>query len=99
MAVLIKQALLLAPFSTDSKDLSQAFANRSAALFQLNAFAQSIEDVDNAIKFGYPLDQLPTILLRKALSLKALGREQEATEILDSIQLDGLSNHANGENP
>lgn len=78
--------------------MSQAFANRSAALFQLNAFAQSIEDVDNAIKFGYPPDQLPTIVLRKALSLKALGREQEATEILDSIQLDGLSNHSNGEN-
>lgn len=89
------QALLQAP--NDSNDLPQAFANRSAALFQLNAFSQCIQDVDNAIKFGYSKNQLPTIILRKALSLKALGKEEEAKIVLDSIQLNGMSDQVNGD--
>lgn len=64
----------------------------------MNAFSQSIQDVDHAVTFGYPKDQLSTIIFRKALSLKALGREEEAKQILASIELNnGLTNQTNGD--
>lgn len=63
-------------------ELSLAFANRSATLFQLNLFEDCLLDVEHAIEFGYPSNQLHTLMLRKALCLKALEQHAEARDAL-----------------
>ena len=53
--------------------LPLAFANRSAALYRLNKYAEAAADIDLAIKNNYPLNLRPKILDRKGDCLKAMN--------------------------
>ncbi|RWS06919.1 SET and MYND domain-containing protein (SMYD)-like protein [Dinothrombium tinctorium] len=94
------QALLEAPFPSHScscEELSLAFANRSAASFHLKQYRQCLKDIDYAIKYKYPSNQMHTLLLRRALCLKAFDNLKEAensiNEALNRIEdLTGQNN-------
>jgi len=70
----------------NKNEISIAYANRSAALFQLELFADCIADIDSALNHSYPAHLLPKILIRKVKSLKNLGKTEDC-EIV-SAQLD-----------
>lgn len=74
---LYSRAILYAP--CESPELPQLFANRSASLFHLNQFTDCLVDTQFALNHAnYPVGQRYTLLLRKALCLKALNRTVEA---------------------
>ncbi|KAI1280805.1 SET and MYND domain-containing protein 4 [Halotydeus destructor] len=93
---LYSKALLVASFPVEGKaapsgngndassatEISLAFANRSATLFQMNMFKDCLQNVEHSIEFGYTPSQMHTLLLRKALCLKALEKYPEAREAL-----------------
>jgi tetratricopeptide (TPR) repeat protein len=73
------QAVLLAPFPSDCDEkskasLAKAFGNRSAALFHLRRFGETVRDVDHAMEFGYPLETSAKLVLRKTQALCGAGR-------------------------
>lgn len=51
-----------------------AFANRSAALFHLDAYARALVDIDQALASGYPDELRYKLVERQAKCLMALGR-------------------------
>ncbi|RWS00905.1 SET and MYND domain-containing protein 4-like protein, partial [Dinothrombium tinctorium] len=63
--------------------LSFCLANRSAVFYHLKRFNDCIQDIDDAIKFCYPVERLPKLLCRKSLCLKYLGNESEARLCLE----------------
>uniref|UniRef100_A0A670JVI8 Protein-lysine N-methyltransferase SMYD4 n=1 Tax=Podarcis muralis TaxID=64176 RepID=A0A670JVI8_PODMU len=69
-----------------SPEMAVCYANHSAALFHLGQFEVCLEDIKRAQGGGYPEELLPKLLLRKANCLLSLGRFQEATEALDSME-------------
>lgn len=74
---LYSRAILYAP--SESAELPQLFANRSASLFHLNQFTDCLVDTQFALDHAnYPSGQRYTLLLRKALCLKGLKRTVEA---------------------
>ena len=68
------------------KELGLAFANRSAALFELHLYEDCIEDIDTAISKHYPSHLLPKILLRKVKALKKLGLTEGYNKTLTEIE-------------
>ncbi|RWS05350.1 SET and MYND domain-containing protein (SMYD)-like protein [Dinothrombium tinctorium] len=86
-------AVALSPFvafdssshdQSDESELSLALANRSAALFHLKRFRESLNDINKAVIFGYPFNRCHLLFARKILVLKALGTEDnEANKIVD----------------
>ncbi len=79
------QAVLLAPFPSDGDDesklcLAKAFGNRSAALFHLRRFGETVRDVDHAMEFGYPLETASKLVLRKTQALCGAGRPDLALD-------------------
>lgn len=76
-----------------SEELALAYANRSAAVFRMEKYEESIRDIDRALSLKYP-DKLKTKLYeRKGLCLMALSRPdaescfQEALNWLDKMSL------------
>lgn len=72
--------------SGNTNEISLAYANRSAALFQLELYADCISDIDSAISHHYPVHLLPKILIRKIKSLKNLGKMEDCATV--SLELD-----------
>lgn len=66
-----------------SREFALSLANRSATLFQLNHFEDSLFDAQTALEYDYPIEQRHTLLLRQSLCLKSLGRVKEAQEKLE----------------
>nr|XP_034995353.1 SET and MYND domain-containing protein 4 isoform X3 [Zootoca vivipara]XP_034995354.1 SET and MYND domain-containing protein 4 isoform X3 [Zootoca vivipara] len=83
-AVLYSRALSHA--EAGSPEMAVCYANHSAALFHLGQFEVCLEDIKRAQGGGYPEELLPKLLLRKADCLLSLGRFQEVTEALSSIE-------------
>uniref|UniRef100_A0A8D2IUA0 Protein-lysine N-methyltransferase SMYD4 n=1 Tax=Varanus komodoensis TaxID=61221 RepID=A0A8D2IUA0_VARKO len=86
------QLLFLSPLQalshteTGSPEMAICYANRSAALFHLGQFEDSLEDIRWAEEEGYP-DRLYTkILLRKAECLLSLGKFKEAADALSFVE-------------
>ena len=79
---------------TSSKELSQAYANRSAVLYNLNKPAECIKDIDKALEGFYPDHLKANLLRRKAKSLKKIGDSnadrvcEEARLWLEKVTLD-----------
>lgn len=78
-----------------SEELALAYANRSAALFNLEKFEECIRDIDRALSLKYP-DRLKTkVYERKGLCLTKLGRSgadssfEEALTWVDKTNLSG----------
>ncbi|XP_044286543.1 SET and MYND domain-containing protein 4 [Varanus komodoensis] len=83
-AVLYSRAL--SHTETGSPEMAICYANRSAALFHLGQFEDSLEDIRWAEEEGYP-DRLYTkILLRKAECLLSLGKFKEAADALSFVE-------------
>ncbi|XP_032793835.2 SET and MYND domain-containing protein 4 [Daphnia magna] len=59
---------------TEEPQLAMAFANRSAALFHLDAYARALVDIDQALASGYPDELRYKLVERQAKCLMALGR-------------------------
>lgn len=58
---------------TKSVELPMAYANRSAVLFKANWFSDCLNDIDHALKLGYPDNLKAKLFLRRASCLKALN--------------------------
>jgi len=71
----------------NKNEISIAYANRSAALFQLELYADCIADIDSAINHGYPIHLLPKVLIRKAKSLKRLGKAEDYETVFTELNL------------
>ncbi|KAI3373758.1 hypothetical protein L3Q82_022340 [Scortum barcoo] len=72
------QGLCLAPQS--SEQLSLCFANRSAALYHLQLYQESLDDIDKALKNGYPSHLSHKLEDRRTQCLKHLSVNQKAKE-------------------
>lgn len=74
-----------------SEELSIVYANRSAALFHLGLYNESLADMDVALSLGYPNHLLHKLLLRKLKCLKFLGSKDQVQtvfqELTDAVQL------------
>ncbi|XP_068601042.1 SET and MYND domain-containing protein 4 [Brachionichthys hirsutus] len=63
-----------------SEQLSLCYANRSAALYHLQRYQESLDDISKAIKSGYPLHLLHKLNERRTQCLKHLPVGQSAKE-------------------
>lgn len=72
---------------SSTREFALSLANRSATLFQLNHFEDSLRDAQTALDYDYPHEQKHTLLLRQALCLKSLGKPVEAAEKLQETLL------------
>lgn len=73
------------------KALALGFSNRSAVLLELEQYGKCINDIDLALKYGYPKEQQSKLAERKAKCLMALHRQQDAEVLLKSA-MDDLAN-------
>merc|ERR1712061_679216 len=73
------------------KTLALGFANRSAVLLEVEQYGKCMNDIDLAIKFGYPKEQQSKLAERKAKCLMALHRQKDAEVLLKSA-IDDLAN-------
>lgn len=71
----------------NTTELSLAFANRSAALFELHLYEDCLEDINMAISKNYPSNLLPKILMRKAKVFKKLGLTEDFTNTMADLEL------------
>ncbi|XP_030010007.1 protein-lysine N-methyltransferase SMYD4 [Sphaeramia orbicularis] len=72
------QGICFAPQS--SEQLSLCYANRSAALYHLQHYQGSLDDIDRALKNGYPSHLLHKLENRRAQCLHHLSVNQKAKE-------------------
>ncbi|XP_035523052.1 SET and MYND domain-containing protein 4 [Morone saxatilis] len=72
------QGICCAPQS--SEQLSLCFANRSAALYHLQHYQESLDDIDKALKNGYPSHLLHKLEDRRTQCLKHLSAGRKAKE-------------------
>ncbi|XP_047462174.1 SET and MYND domain-containing protein 4 [Mugil cephalus] len=73
------QGVCFAPQS--SEQLSLCFANRSAALYHLQRYQECLDDIDSALKSGYPSHLSHKLQDRRALCLKhVFVKEKEQEE-------------------
>ncbi|XP_040005626.1 SET and MYND domain-containing protein 4 [Xiphias gladius] len=72
------QGICFAPQS--SEQLSLCYANRSAALYHLHNYQKCLDDIDKALKNGYPSHLLHKLEDRRAQCLKHLSGGQKAKE-------------------
>lgn len=66
--------------SQSSEQLSLCYANRSAALYHLQHYQETLEDIDRALKNNYPCHLLHKLEERRTLCLKYLSVYQKAKE-------------------
>ncbi|XP_074529128.1 SET and MYND domain-containing protein 4 [Halichoeres trimaculatus] len=66
--------------SQSSEQLSLCYANRSAALYHLQHYQETLEDIDRALKNNYPSHLLHKLEERRTLCLKYLSLDQKANE-------------------
>lgn len=73
--------------------LSLAFANRSAVLFEMNQYKSALADAERALIFGYPPSKKYRLQERKAKCLQAMGKMEEANAVLEETlsALDAIS--------
>ncbi|XP_078669495.1 protein-lysine N-methyltransferase SMYD4-like [Branchiostoma floridae x Branchiostoma belcheri] len=64
----------------DRNEFSLALANRSAVLFSLGKYELSLNDIDLALRHGYPVELKYKLHERKGRCLWNLGRDQEALQ-------------------
>uniref|UniRef100_A0A182JZM9 SET domain-containing protein n=1 Tax=Anopheles christyi TaxID=43041 RepID=A0A182JZM9_9DIPT len=76
------RAYLLLP-EENSHEKALLLDNRSLVLLQLTKLDQSLEDIDRAIGYGYPSDQLATLWERKARIFQTKKDFKSAVECLD----------------
>lgn len=88
-------SILNAPVEGPGNELSLALANRSAVLFKLREYPKSLEDIQQALSYGYPVELRYKLLDRQGKCLLQLGRRsaavdcfQEAKKVLDESKLD-----------
>ncbi|XP_023723064.1 SET and MYND domain-containing protein 4 isoform X3 [Cryptotermes secundus] len=70
----------------DSEELSLALANRSAALFHLGAYQESLQDIALAFQSGYPTSLHYKLHMRRSQCFSRLNRYMEEVEALQSAQ-------------
>lgn len=71
--------MLLAPHDNDSScSLAQALAYRSAALFKLQRYDDTIADIDDAFSTELTVQARVPLICRKVQALQVLGRVCEA---------------------
>ncbi|RWS23720.1 SET and MYND domain-containing protein (SMYD)-like protein [Leptotrombidium deliense] len=83
-------AIAFAPFSShygneECSELSLSLANRSAALYSLKRFKESLKDIDRCVTFGYLPNRCHLLFARKILALRALQRDSEANQVIDEM--------------
>ncbi|KAF7286825.1 hypothetical protein GWI33_003882 [Rhynchophorus ferrugineus] len=62
----------IAHAENNSREISLAYANRSAVLFEYKLYKECIEDINQAISNNYPNDLKPKIELRKSKALELI---------------------------
>ncbi|XP_070839293.1 SET and MYND domain-containing protein 4 [Chaetodon trifascialis] len=72
------QGVCFAPLS--SEQLSLCYANRSAALYHLQHYQESLNDMDKALNNGYPSQLVHKLEERRSQCLKHLSAGQKAKE-------------------
>lgn len=73
-----------ATFPTEHyESLALGYANRSAVLYEMEQYEASVVDTERAVFFGYPAAKRHRLQERRAKCLQALGRPQEAREVLE----------------
>nr|XP_046267475.1 SET and MYND domain-containing protein 4 [Scatophagus argus] len=72
------QGVCFAPLH--SEQLSLCYANRSAALYHLQHYQESLDDIDQALKNNYPSHLLHKLEERRTQCLKHLSAGQKAKE-------------------
>ncbi|XP_042355346.1 SET and MYND domain-containing protein 4 [Plectropomus leopardus] len=77
-ALYYSQGICFAPLS--SEQLSLCYANRSAALYHLQHYQESLDDIDKALKNGYPSHLLHKIEDRRVQCFKHFSVGQKAKE-------------------
>ncbi|KAM9333209.1 SET and MYND domain-containing protein 4 [Pholidichthys leucotaenia] len=70
------QGVCFAPQS--SEQLSLCYANRSAALYHLQHYQECLDDIDKALKNGYPSHLLHKLEDRRALCLSRLSEHEKS---------------------
>ncbi|KAJ7372657.1 hypothetical protein OS493_017929 [Desmophyllum pertusum] len=73
-------SILNAPVESHGNELSLAIANRSAVLFHLREYRQCLEDIQQALSRGYPLELRYKLLDRQGKCLFELGQNNEALD-------------------
>ena len=64
-------------------NMAYVLANRSAALFYLKLYGESVKDIDSAFSLGYPEELAYKLHERKGKSFVQLGRAEEAAKCFE----------------
>ncbi|XP_014292302.1 SET and MYND domain-containing protein 4 [Halyomorpha halys] len=79
---LYTKSLMKSPINEESNEVSIIRANRSAASYHLEEYQAALNDIDLALRHGYPKDLIYKIKDRKARCLLALKQNKTALDIL-----------------
>ena len=91
------ESILKAPVDDDSSELALAFANRSAVFYHLKMYVLCLQDINYALKYGYPEHNRYKLYERKGkccyhLKLKeqAITAFEQAIEFAEKAKLSDL---------
>ena len=73
----------------DAEELSLAIANRSASFFHLKMYQEALEDIDWAIKLGYPVKSRIKLIVRRSAceaELNKVIKNPEETPLTDQTE-------------
>lgn len=79
------QSILSCP-DENEVELSLAYANRSAALYELSLYEDCIKDIVIAVSKNYPSHLLPKILLRKVKCFRSLNLMEDSQSALKELE-------------
>ncbi|CAH1402398.1 unnamed protein product [Nezara viridula] len=79
---LYTKSLMKSPIDEENNEISIIRANRSAALYHLEEYQAALNDIEAALRHGYPKDLIYKIKDRKARCLLALKQNKAALHIL-----------------
>lgn len=74
------QSIVNAPFESNGKEISLAFANTSAVLFHLTEYSQCLNAIQLALSHGYPEELRYKLFDRQGKCFLELGKNDEALE-------------------
>lgn len=81
------RSILNAPFESNGRELSLAFANSSAVLFHLKEYSECLKVIQLALSHGYPEELRYKLFDRQGKCLFELGKTSEALECVTKAKL------------
>lgn len=76
----------------ESQNISVAYSGRSACFYNMNMYKECLIDIELATKFGYPNDQMPELVQRKANCMKLIAEGEQLNDFVAKLDFEADKN-------